>query len=180
MRWSKLKQLVEDRMADSLQRRVEVHSTWYRRLGHDHLGRTWITIDKHEVVNMCDLRYWNQYAPLMSEIRAANNATDYRDPAQRAQYYAAYDQAEALMHQQGVYDRGDCNRLLASYLHLSVDDAFLSANVLIRALAMLDSRLGKRRLRTLQLSDDEHPLVRQFYALRCEAEGIEAQTTAAA
>ena len=26
MRWSKLKQLVEDRMADSLQRRVEVHS----------------------------------------------------------------------------------------------------------------------------------------------------------
>ena len=113
MRWSKLKQLVEDRMAPSLQRRVEVHSTWYRRLGHDQLGRTWITIDKHEVANMCDLRYWNQYAPLMSEIRVASNATDYRDPDQRTQYYAAYDQAEVLLHQQGIYDRGDCNRLLA-------------------------------------------------------------------
>ncbi len=179
MRWSKLKQLVEDRMADSLQRRVEVHSTWYRRLGHDHLGRTWITIDKHEMANMCDLRYWNQYAPLMSEIRVANNATDYRDPAQWTQYYAAYDQAEALLHQQGVYDRGDCNRLLASYLHLSVDDALRSDEVLIRALAMLDSRLGKRRLRTLHLADDEHPLVRQFYDLRCEAEGIGTQSISA-
>jgi hypothetical protein len=37
---------------------------------------------------------------------------------------------------------------------------------------MLDSRLGKRRLRTLQLSNDEHPLVRQFYELRYEAEDI--------
>jgi len=47
--------------------------------------------------------------------------------------------------------------------------------MLIRAFAMLDSRLGKRRLRTLRLANDEHPLVRQFYDLRCEAEGIKAQ-----
>lgn len=34
-----------------------------------------------------------------------------------------------------------------------------------RALAMLDERLGKRRLRAIDI-DAEHPLVRQFYELR--------------
>ena len=61
--------------------------------------------------------------------------------------------------------------LLISLL-LSIDEALKSDNIFIRAFAMLDSRLGKRRLRTMHLSDDEHLLVRQFYDLRCEAEGI--------
>lgn len=55
MRWSKLNQLVEDRMADSLQRRVEVHNARYRH-AHDGEGRGWITVDKREVANMCEGR----------------------------------------------------------------------------------------------------------------------------
>jgi len=31
MRWSKVKQLVEDQMASSLQRRVEIHTACYRK-----------------------------------------------------------------------------------------------------------------------------------------------------
>jgi len=65
---------------------------------------------------------------------------------------------------------------LGAALSLSVNEMLRSEKVVIRALAMLDSRLGKRRLRTLQLGD-KHPLVRQFYDLRCEAESIKAHAT---
>ena len=38
---------------------------------------------------------------------------------------------------------------MESYLLLSIDDILASENVLIRAIGMLDRRLGKRRLRGL-------------------------------
>ncbi len=174
MRWSKLKQLVENRMAPSLQRRVEVHSTWYRHLGHDQLGRAWITVDKREVANMCDSRYWNQAIPLVREIRLVNSDSHYDEPGS----VSPYDQARTILHERDVYERYEMNKALLDSLSLSIDDALRSANMLIRAFAMLDSRLGKRRLCTLQLGD-EHPLVRQFYDLRCEAEGIKPQIAAA-
>lgn len=41
----------------------------------------------------------------------------------------------------------------------------------IRALAVLDARYGKRRLTAFD-PVDEHPLVRRLFYLRCEAEGI--------
>ncbi len=163
MRWSKLKQLVEDRMADSLQRRVEVHTTWYRCLGHDRLGRTWITVDKQEVASMSDLPYWTDYRILAEEIWAAKGMTSYRD------------EAKAILHARGSYSRHQSNNILERYLLMSIDDVLQSDDMLMRSLSMLDRRLGKRRLRTLQFADDEHPLVRQFYDLRCEAEGIKAQ-----
>nr|WP_165983516.1 hypothetical protein [Macrococcus goetzii] len=39
------------------------------------------------------------------------------------------------------------------------------SHVLIRAFAMLDKRLGKRRFSTLDISN-EHKLVQQFYEIR--------------
>ncbi len=175
MRWSKLKQRVEDRMADSLQRRVEIHTARYRK-ADDSNGRLWFTVDKREVASMCDFRYRISHYEFANAIRVATGATDYHDPKQRAIYYSAEKQADVAMHEQGVFSRWQSNHILWDYLSLSIDVALQSDNVLVRALVMLDRRLGKRRLRTLQLGDDEHPLVRQFYDLRCEAEGIRART----
>jgi hypothetical protein len=45
----------------------------------------------------------------------------------------------------------------------------------VRALAIIDRRVGKRRLRMLEVGPLEHPLVRQLYQLRCEAEGVHIQ-----
>lgn len=64
---------------------------------------------------------------------------------------------------------------LGSISSLSINEMLVSGNAIVRALSLLDSRLGKRRLSALQIHDDEHPLVRQFYDLRCEAEGIRTQ-----
>ena len=156
MRWSKLKQLVEDRMADSLQRRVEVHNARYRH-AHDGEGRGWITVDKREVANMCEGRFWVHYKDYVRD---------------EAHYYAQHEEITAMLHELGILTRAEFDDALWQSLSLSIDDALRSGDVVIRAFAMLDSRLGKRRLRTMHLSDDAHPLMRQFYDLRCEAEGI--------
>ena len=61
---------------------------------------------------------------------------------------------------------------LKRYLALSIEDALISDRPLVRALAVIDRRAGKRRLRRLEIGPEEHPLVRELYQLRCEAEGI--------
>jgi hypothetical protein len=55
---------------------------------------------------------------------------------------------------------------------MSVEEMLRADSAIVRALAMLDRRLGKRRLARLSLAPDEIALVRGCYALRCEAEGI--------
>jgi hypothetical protein len=51
--------------------------------------------------------------------------------------------------------------------------ALESTNVLIRALALIDRRLGRRRFEALRLARGEHDLVRLFQSLRVSAEGWE-------
>jgi hypothetical protein len=78
-----------------------------------------------------------------------------------------------------VSEKDEFAQALGASLSLSVDRMLESDNAVLRALAMLDGRLGKRRLRAMRLRDDEHPLVRQFFMLRCESEGIDPANEAA-
>jgi hypothetical protein len=55
---------------------------------------------------------------------------------------------------------------------MNIDDTIKSDIYIIRALSMIDRRLGKRRLITLSLSEDEHSLVKTLFLIRCSAEGI--------
>jgi hypothetical protein len=80
--------------------------------------------------------------------------------------------------QQGVMTQAEAYRTLEAYLDLAIDDAMSSDNVLTRALAMLDGRLGKRRLRALRLAPDAHPLVRELFALRCAGEKVDPDASA--
>lgn len=147
MRWSKVKQLVEERMAPSLQHHVEVHSTRYHNDRWQEDSRGWFTVDKCEVANFSSLSfpYWEIAAPP----------------------------------QKYVSEKGEFEQALGSMFTLSIDEMLIAENAIVRALAMLDCRLGKRRLRMMQLGEDVHPLVRQFYDLRCEAEGIDPQPVTA-
>jgi hypothetical protein len=61
---------------------------------------------------------------------------------------------------------------MEAYFNMPIDAALESSNVLIRGLAMLDQRLGKRRLRVLASAAASHELVEQLPRLRWEAEGI--------
>jgi len=71
---------------------------------------------------------------------------------------AEYPRIDFIAQEQGVSAR-------------AANASLCSTNPLIKSLAMLDSRTGKRRLEKLDLLA-EHPMVHFFFKLRCEAEGI--------
>jgi hypothetical protein len=145
MQWSQLRKRVEGMFAESVQGRVELRSTGYRHV-HDGEGRYWISIDGEEIVNM---PRWYDWAISQNCIVQRPEFADYVS----------------------LFAKGNLGGAMRQYLTMSINAILRSENVLVQAVGMLDRRVGKRRLCTLEVKDS-HPLVRLFYYLRCKAEGI--------
>lgn len=60
---------------------------------------------------------------------------------------------------------------MREYLDLSFASILASGNPLIKAIGMLDKRLGKRRLMCMDVRDSA-PIVKYFYLIRCESCGV--------
>jgi hypothetical protein len=143
MRWSKLKHLTEQRFAPEARCRVGLWTTRYRyhfSTLHEE-GRSWITVDGVEVVNMTrHLVYAHGYTPGVPEHDAA------RLPL-------------------GLFDTYDLPTACEAMLTLRIDEALASANPLLRSLALLDARCGRRRLATIDPAKEVTP-VPQLLAVR--------------
>ena len=165
MKWSKLRHQVESMFAESVKGRVGLHSTRYRTM-HDHDGRSWITIDGKEILNMAlwwkwEDAFWKWMGPRADGM---------------APYGQEYDQqmrrAKKELARESFFWQEDLGDAMHEYLSLSIDEIVYSSNVIIRAIGMLDARFGKRRLKNLDVSN-EPDLVKVLYAFRCHAENIE-------
>ena len=175
MRWSQLRRQIEDRFAPSVASRVALHTAHYRH-AHDGDGRAWIELDGKEVATMCYFQAGHARRDLAEELRVANNATN---AGQAGTPQWLQDEAIAVTRRAGVLSQEEFYRLLHEYLRTSIADVLASDNPITRALAMIDARVGKRRLRQLASQNEEHPLARLFLTLRCEAEGIDIPNHAA-
>ena len=60
---------------------------------------------------------------------------------------------------------------MRSYLNLTLAEAVASDDALVRGLAFLDCRLGKRRLKQVEVASLD-AFSRLTYRLRCDVEGI--------
>jgi hypothetical protein len=100
MQWSKAKARVESLFAPSVAGRVELRTANYRK-APDMEGRGWITIEGEEVDNFCTHRYFLDRHMLESGIRAANGATNWRDPEQSDAYHAASEEAQQILETRG-------------------------------------------------------------------------------
>jgi hypothetical protein len=172
MKWSKVESALRERFADSVRKRVRVHQTRYGPGTSYMMRRAWLTWDGIEIVNFSTATWAIQYYSLAQQIREVNKTTDFRDPDQSEQYHDASKQADHILEKREIHSQYQFEEAIESFLPLSIDDALTSDNPLIRGLAMLDRRLGKRRLRTLQ-TESEHSFVQLLYQLRCEAESIQ-------
>src|SRR5688572_21692574 len=101
MRWSKLKQQVESRFADTLRGRLELHTAHYRH-AHDSDGRLWLTIDGREAASMCHFRATRARWELADELAAAQAPPGGGGRADAPTLERAWDQALELTRQQGV------------------------------------------------------------------------------
>ena len=144
MQWSKLRSTVESRFAPALGRRVTLHQARYR-YAREEVGRVWISIDGRD----------------SASFASPNAASGDHAPADAESVRAA-----------GTYSDSDAIAELRAFLSMPVAEALVAPSPLLRALAVLDGRVGKRRLGALAAAPDPHPLVRTLLAVRCDAEGV--------
>ena len=154
MRWSKLKQRIENNFAESVKSRVALHSTTY---GESTCGHAWLTLDGAVIANFCTRAHFNRFD-------YGDKGRDEGLTEQQKKRYKEQCVEYGEMSRQAVY------RTCWSYIHeLSFEDAIKSEDPLIQSLAMLDKRLGKRRLKRMK-DQDLHPLARKLFEVRTSAE----------
>ncbi len=159
--WSSVKKLLEeDRLAPSLRGRVSYFVTRYRK-AHDELGRLAIRVDGEELF---------QAYPFFGKW-------DWRE--ERARHpelsgEASWDRMIDLALTEGCGGPYSFYRAFEKYDTQDLEASLVSDNPLVRALAVLDRRVGKRRLKRLaeQGFAEEPAWVRDLFRLRLEAEGI--------
>lgn len=171
MNWSKLKQIIECNFAPSLKGRGHLHSTRYRS-AHDQEGRAWITVDKKEIFSMCTVKWEYEHYLLSKELEAANQG-EQPDGGDSPLHYYRNDSAHKILKKKGLYSQYEFYKAATDFTNLSIKSALHSENNLIRAIAILDKRVGKRTLKSLCGLGSGDPLVSYLYQLRCEAEGID-------
>ena len=180
MQWSKTKSTLERFLCEKLKGRIELHATVYRKF-HDSPSRVWITLDRREILSASDVTYAVQHGKLYEQLKVQNQLKPmpydddwkvmFHSPERQALVQAP-DVAENRLIDQGIFKSYHLYDPLMQYSSLSIEEALNADNVIVRAYSMLDRRLGKRRLKKLHFPEDTHPLIIDFYKIRCEVEGI--------
>lgn len=148
MRWSKLRALVRERFAESISDKIDIHSAAY---GNCSCGHCWITYDKNVIANFCTRAYFNK---LMLDEEGSNPKT------------------KNLLVAYGEKSRQDAYSSMFAFIHdLSIDQALSSEDPLVQCLAVLDNRIGRRRLTSLK-TNEFHELAQTLLLKRRELEGI--------
>ncbi|WP_010095434.1 hypothetical protein [Ornithinibacillus scapharcae] len=180
MQWSKTKTTLESFLCDRLKGRVRIHATVYRKF-HDGPSKVWITFDKREIVSATDVTFAIEHEKLYQQLKEENGLKpipyhpDWNvmfQSEEREQLVRASDTADETLIGKGIFDSNYLYTACMEYPSLSIEDAMNSEHIMIRAYSMFDRRLGKRRLKEIPLSDDIHPLIVEFYNIRCDVEGL--------
>lgn len=146
--WSKIKKRAENHLCATLAARVQIHTTRYTT--DEEIGRLWVLLHRKPIFSAHD-------------VPGAGSPT----------WFIKEDESPpACVYWNTLFGREECERGLHFYLNSTIEEALESDNPFVRALAMFDKRLGKRRLSSFILSKDETPVVKHFYQLRCEAEHL--------
>ncbi|MEE4577427.1 hypothetical protein [Paenibacillus polymyxa] len=185
MSWSKLKQQLESFLSPALDGRVEYRATSYRYLS-DKSGICYITVDKKNILNMNDITSpikWYQteleikndpdiQVPISNEeIEAVRKDTNGNVPEDRLQVIARgrkiSEHAKELLSAQASLSKSNFNVVANNFLTTSIEDSLESNDILLNVLALVDRRVGKKRI--LNMSEKmklKHPIVQYFYELR--------------
>ncbi|OAS14889.1 SF0329 family protein [Paenibacillus oryzisoli] len=183
MAWSKLKQQLESFLSPTLHGRVEYLSTSYRYLP-DKAGLCYLAVDKKKVLNMSDNGFrWYQteleikndpdiQVPINTEeIEAVRKDTKGVVPEDRlvvmARNRKISDIAKEILSAQSSLCKSNFSVTATKFLSISIEESIESNDILLNILALIDKRVGKKRI--LNMSETikvKHPIVQYFHELR--------------
>ncbi|MEG0359586.1 MAG: hypothetical protein RR598_09995 [Anaerorhabdus sp.] len=185
MSWSKLKQNLESFLSPALNGKVEYRATGYRYLP-DKAGLCYIAVDKKNVLNMRDtttqIRWYqaeqeikndsNIQIPINNEeIEAIRKETKGVVPEDRLQVMARSRKlsecAKEIFSAQSSLSKSNFIVVATKFLSTPIEESLESHDILLNILALVDRRVGKKRL--LNMAEKmklKHPIVQYFYELR--------------
>jgi len=188
MSWSKLKQQLESFLSPALSGKVEYRATSYSYLPGK-AGNCYITVDKKNVFNMNDktssIRWYqteleikndpNIQIPISdNELEAIRKETKGTVPADRLIVIARNRKvsvlAKELLSAQAALSKSNFVAIANKFLSTSIEESIESDDILLNILALVDRRVGKKRI--LNMADMmklKHPIVQYFYELRRSA-----------
>lgn len=94
------------------------------------------------------------------------NWSEMYESEERKELVKASEEAEQRLLAANIMDSGYVYQSFLDYCSLSIEQALHSENEFIRAFALFDRRIGKRRLRNIEGKTLNHPLTNKFYQIR--------------
>lgn len=159
--WSGIrKKLESEYLAKSLQGHIQYYATTYTR-SHDHEGRAAIRYDGKEIIKGC---YWYNWT------KAGQFPKDEKYERRMREENAFMDDTALKL---GVFDQRSFYAAFQEFDQQSIEKILKSENLIVRIFAVLDRRVGKRRLLMMKDTIEQEPnTFKEFYAIRARAEGI--------
>jgi len=157
--WSNLKKQMHDLLCDSLKDKISYFYTSYHEV-HNAYGRATINYNKKEIVAFSWVEMYAQEREV-SQLYQEGKKVSYGE-LEKGKWMPECKLCDA-----------DFINSLTIYLKTDIATSLNSDNYLLRVFAYMDRRVGKRTL--IKIKDDVEKLpdwVKQFYRIRCEADGI--------
>ncbi len=175
--WSGIrKRLEQDLLCEKLRGRVRYFITKYRK-AHDDEARVAVVVDDREVLKGNVFAFYKEANPMTNKLKKEENIPKRKWDGNKIINIEVNEAIEKRVDRM-LIDKGNIDTYLFTealdfYMHHSIDESLESTDALVRMFAILDRRVGKRRLRELAETVDKQPEWLQFfYRLRMESEGI--------
>ncbi len=165
MVWSQIRHRLEnDFLAPSLRGHIRYFVCCYSKCP-DQEGRAAILLDGREVI---EGSYWEQWskAHLLP-----------KDDKLEKRLHTEFPYMDDTAVKYGQFDQRQLYIAYREFSEQSIEKSLASDNMLVRIMALLDRRTGKRTLERLGKSiADEPEMFRLFYDIRCKAEKMAPQS----
>lgn len=164
MAWSKIRDKLENEyLAESLRGHIQYFAASYSKCP-DHEGRAAVRLDGEEILK-------SNYFDMMCAWYDAEKRIRAESP--EISYLELHEKSGLAVLRDGYFDQRDFYAAFAEFDNQSIGDSLDSENALVRMFAVLDRRVGKRRLvRLADRIESEPEWLRAFYLIRLRAEGI--------
>lgn len=173
--WSNLKKQMSDLICDSLRDKISYFYTSYHEV-HNAYGRATINYCKKEVAAFSWVEQYAQERDIIDQYKKLENVpsaiVDFEGSMRAYKIVNATITEEKWMPNCTLCETDFINAITI-YLKTDIAISLQSDNYLLRVFAYMDRRIGKRTL--VKIKDEVEKLpewVKQFYQIRCEADGI--------
>ena len=173
--WSNLKKQMNDLLCESLKDKITYFYTSYHEV-HNAYGRATINYCKKEIAAFSWIEEYAQRRDIIEQYRKMDkvpSALEDFKGSMRAYKIANEVATKEKWMPNCILCEADFIHSLTIYLKTDIATSLSSDNYLLRVFAYMDRRVGKRTL--IKIKDEVDALpewVKQFYRIRCEADGI--------